>query len=447
MTAMESFLSKLRTANWKNQFLFNIGFPARIVSLFGDVEILKGTGRAVPTPVGTKGELAATTAPTDQQVFMVDDWDGHGANRQFVYDAHSAVIADGTFIVEPTAPGVAGNYIALAWGVHTHIVTDVTGLQAALAAKAPKVAGTDGHVVVIDGTGSAQGFKDGGPMPSGGSGSGGAWLSGTAVPTSGLGVNGDHYLRTTNGDVYEKADSEWTVVANLKGPAGTNGLSILTTSGAPAGGTGADGQYAYDPTAMTMYGPKATTWPEGVLLKGADGAGGTTRYLPPVTAICHVLPEGPTTGQRFILDETAEAHANQIATYDAADGGSWAYEVAPDGSALYCAGDMREGGSITAGLVYFNGTAWAGVLNAAEAQGLYLAVTEATVVTIAALGTTGTATVAKGMKAHGFLPHLPDAVVCSVEIVDGETDATLTVTLLSASTAGGTVDVFSHPGA
>ena len=198
---------------------------------------------------------------------------------------------------------------------------------------------------------------------------------------------------------------------------------------------------------MTMYGPKATTWPEGVLLKGADGAGGTTRYLPPVTAICHVLPEGPTTGQRFILDETAEAHANQIATYDAADGGSWAYEVAPDGSALYCAGDMREGGSITAGLVYFNGTAWAGVLNAAEAQGLYLAVTEATVVTIAALGTTGTATVAKGMKAHGFLPHLPDAVVCSVEIVDGETDATLTVTLLSASTAGGTVDVFSHPGA
>lgn len=364
MSTMEEFIAKLRTANWKNQFLFNIGFPARIASLFGDVEILKGTGRAVPTPVGTKGELAATTAPTDQQVFMVDDWDGHGANRQFVYDAHSTVIADGTFIVEPTAPGVAGNYIALAWGVHTHAIIDVSGLQAALAAKAPKVAGTDGHVVVIDGTGSAQSFKDGGPMPSGGSGGGATWRFGSGVPSDSLGVNGDCYVRTSNDDVYQKADGSYTVVGNLKGSNGTNGLSILTTSGAPATETGTDGQYAYDPTAMTMYGPKATTWPEGVLLKGADGAGGTSLFKGAVRGIVSVLPtEGLATGYRYLLDESAGEHANQLCTYDAADGGSWAYEVPATAWTVYCAVDDREVGHLADSLAYFNGTKWQGALN------------------------------------------------------------------------------------
>ena len=60
------------------------------------------------------------------------------------------------------------------------------------------------------------------------------------------------------------------------GNAGANGKTVLTTSGAPSAGTGTDGDFAYDPTAMTMYGPKAAgAWPVGVLLKGTAGSAGT----------------------------------------------------------------------------------------------------------------------------------------------------------------------------
>ena len=67
-------------------------------------------------------------------------------------------------------------------------------------------------------------------------------------------------------------------LANLvgaSGSAGANGKTVLTTSGAPSAGTGTDGDFAYDPTAMTMYGPKAAgAWPAGVILKGSAGMAG-----------------------------------------------------------------------------------------------------------------------------------------------------------------------------
>lgn len=61
-----------------------------------------------------------------------------------------------------------------------------------------------------------------------------------------------------------------TTVAGLG--AATN--TILTTSGVPSSGVGANGDYAYDPATFTMYGPKLEgAWPSGVVLKGADGVG------------------------------------------------------------------------------------------------------------------------------------------------------------------------------
>ena len=60
-----------------------------------------------------------------------------------------------------------------------------------------------------------------------------------------------------------------------QGSAGANGKTVLTTSGAPSAGTGTDGDFAYDPTTMTMYGPKAAgAWPAGVILKGSAGTAG-----------------------------------------------------------------------------------------------------------------------------------------------------------------------------
>ena len=42
-------------------------------------------------------------------------------------------------------------------------------------------------------------------------GGGSAWYTGTTVPAGGLGVDGDLYLRTTNGDVYQKTGGTWGV--------------------------------------------------------------------------------------------------------------------------------------------------------------------------------------------------------------------------------------------
>ncbi len=58
----------------------------------------------------------------------------------------------------------------------------------------------------------------------------------------------------------------------LGGANGTNGHSILSGSGAPAGGTGVDGDFYLDTAATTLYGPKSGgVWPSGVSLIGPPG--------------------------------------------------------------------------------------------------------------------------------------------------------------------------------
>jgi len=64
----------------------------------------------------------------------------------------------------------------------------------------------------------------------GGGGSAAAWFDGAGTPSSGLGNNGDYYLNTTNGDIYEKAGGTWTLVGNIKGPAGP-GVATGGTTG------------------------------------------------------------------------------------------------------------------------------------------------------------------------------------------------------------------------
>lgn len=51
---------------------------------------------------------------------------------------------------------------------------------------------------------------------------GNEWFSGNDVPTS-QGVNGDLYLRTTNGDVYKKENGVWGIITNIKGQQGIQG--------------------------------------------------------------------------------------------------------------------------------------------------------------------------------------------------------------------------------
>ena len=52
---------------------------------------------------------------------------------------------------------------------------------------------------------------------------GAKWYNGDGVPGSGTGLNGDYYLRTANGDVYEKSSGVWSIIGNIIGPQGIQG--------------------------------------------------------------------------------------------------------------------------------------------------------------------------------------------------------------------------------
>lgn len=77
-----------------------------------------------------------------------------------------------------------------------------------------------------------------GGIGGGGGGGGTTWYDGAGAPAGGTGVDGDYYLRTTNGDVYKKTAGVWAVVGNIKGPTGATGA---TGPAGPAGPPGASG--------------------------------------------------------------------------------------------------------------------------------------------------------------------------------------------------------------
>lgn len=58
-------------------------------------------------------------------------------------------------------------------------------------------------------------------------GAGSIWYSAAGVPGSGVGVDGDFYLNSANGDVYKKVAGVWILQLNLVGPAGTGSVSSV----------------------------------------------------------------------------------------------------------------------------------------------------------------------------------------------------------------------------
>lgn len=97
---------------------------------------------------------------------------------------------------------------------------------------------------------------------------GSVWRSGDGAPASGLGVNGDYYLNVgptgTLGDVYFKAAGAYTVVGNIRGPAGPGGGTV-TSVGLTA------------PTGFTVTGSPVAT-------SGALALSFTAGYALPTTA-------------------------------------------------------------------------------------------------------------------------------------------------------------------
>lgn len=108
-------------------------------------------------------------------------------------------------------------------------------------------------------------------------------LNGAANPLAGQGNNGDFFINTVSWQIFgPKAGGAWPAGINLIGAAGANGApgaagnTVLYGAGAPAAGTGVNGNFYIDTNApKTLYGPKAAgAWPAGVSLKGDTGAAG-----------------------------------------------------------------------------------------------------------------------------------------------------------------------------
>ncbi|MHB9110746.1 MAG: hypothetical protein ACYDCO_27145 [Armatimonadota bacterium] len=112
-----------------------------------------------------------------------------------------------------------------------------------------------------------------------------AWVTGTAY-VAGDGVNRlgssfycklDHTAGAANEPgVGASWTTYWSYIAQ-KGTDGAAGRTVLSGSGAPAGGTGTNGDFYIDTTAWQIYGPKAAgAWGAGtnIVGTGVDGADG-----------------------------------------------------------------------------------------------------------------------------------------------------------------------------
>lgn len=127
----------------------------------------------------------------------------------------------------------------------TDVTIIATGSQWRNGTGAPSnTLGIDGDYYLDDGTGFVYAKAAGaythvatimGPAGTAGS----VWRNGSGVPSNSLGVDGDYYLNTANGDVYLRASSIYSIVANITGPAGPagptgpSGSSGVTTATAP----------------------------------------------------------------------------------------------------------------------------------------------------------------------------------------------------------------------
>lgn len=117
-----------------------------------------------------------------------------------------------------------------------------------------------------------------------------AWYSGATAPDNAWYNDGDHYLNTTNGDVYEKVAGAWSLITNISGPGGdpgTDGATWYDGSGAPAGGLGVDGDHYFDNSNGDVYLKAGGVWsvvgnltgPQGDPgTPGTDGSDGATWY-------------------------------------------------------------------------------------------------------------------------------------------------------------------------
>lgn len=151
--------------------------------------------------------------------------------------------------------------------------------------------------------------------PTGADGS--QFYGGSGAPSAGFGNSRDFYLDVVNGRLYgPKADGSWGSPLQLQsgaqgpsgvtgatgpagqsytgpsgvdgstGPTGATGAAIVGVGGAPNANVGRDGDFAFDVSGKTIYGPKAAgEWPAGTSLLGPTGPTGALTINDVIAAV------------------------------------------------------------------------------------------------------------------------------------------------------------------
>lgn len=102
--------------------------------------------------------------------------------------------------------------------------------------------------------------------------------NGSGVPASSMGATGDYYIDKDNAEMYgPKSSTGWGAPVSLRGedgadgsagPEGAPGSKMLSGENAPAVTLGTVGDFYFDKTNATMYGPKTeTSWGTGTALR------------------------------------------------------------------------------------------------------------------------------------------------------------------------------------
>lgn len=137
-------------------------------------------------------------------------------------------------------------------------------------------------------------------------------LSGNGVPSNSLGVNGDTYLNSDNGDIYSKSGGSWgSPTGNIRG---AQGLSVLSGAGVPDNSLGSNGQTYLDTTSGDTYIKSGGTWSVNGNIKGAKG---DKAVINSTSTTSNVIEIGTKT---FDLDTPLDLVEGQIAkAYSLAD--------------------------------------------------------------------------------------------------------------------------------
>lgn len=104
---------------------------------------------------------------------------------------------------------------------------------------------------------------------------GATWRVGTGVPSNGTGQDGDLYLRTSTGEVYQRAAGTYSVIANIVvGTPGTPGTVMRNGTGAPSNSLGINGDYYFDGSTGNVYLKSSGAYSVVANIRGPAGSAG-----------------------------------------------------------------------------------------------------------------------------------------------------------------------------